>query len=431
MSQERSSLLNESPVSPQSPLRVLHIVYPNFGYTFSGTTKHTLVLMRNWANPNIRLSLWGSDYPIDAQRGNQQFLWGGSSPRRHTRFVRIRWMLQLLWMLFRRRKEYDVVHFHILWWGTLLSPLLLHLLDKKMVYHMTLLGSDNPSAVGAQNLGWLMLALYKNFDGVIGLAPALIKDCREQHLSSELLVLPGFLVFDPPALPNPDRRAQVRQELGISDNDRVLIFVGSVIARKGIDILIDAFIRLALERPNLRLLLVGASTLAENPRLDDKFVAAQRDKLVNAKLDERVIWAGLISDELALIDRYIASDIFVFPTRAEGQGYVILEAMSCGLPVICTNLRGVTDMMVNTGETGTLVEVGDLGGFVSATAKLLDNMAICQQMGTIARQKALSDFGFEAYCNTLAQYYYRVAGKDFVAHALQNDGDRLPRSQRQ
>lgn len=387
------------------PLRVIHVVAPAFGYTFSGTTKHTLRLIREWPISEINMTIWGTTFfqqPIEKRQ-----LW--SKTVRHTRRVRLLWAARLLWMLIRDRRQYDLVHVHTLWWGGLLTPLVARLLGKKAIYHITLLGSDNPSSVAAQSLGGLKLALFRKFNGVIGLTPALVNDCRQQKLRSKQLVLPGFLVFDPPKSPDEARRRFTRQRWGIPDTATVLLFVGSIIPRKGAHTLVDMFVRLASQRPDLWMLMVGAHTRKENPRMDERFVYTQKDKLRQAGLSDRVVWAGLINDETELIDSYLSSDLFVFPTQAEGQGYVILEAMGCGLPVVCSHLPGVTDVMVVPNDTGYLVDVDDLDGFIAATTRLLDNPTLCHKMGEAGRKRAVADFGFEAYCHKLAGFYRRVA----------------------
>lgn len=393
----------------QKKLRVIHVVAPAFGYTFSGITKPILRLIREWKEPDIDLVLWGTDY-LQHSNGTDDSASLWSSDFRYTRRVRFLWAVRLLSMLIRQRRNYDLVHIHTLWWGGLLAPLVCHLLGKKAIYSMTLLGSDTPGALVVQRLGRLKLALFKRFHGVIGLTPALIEDCHQHNLSCALKVLPGYLVFDNSLLTRANtNRQNIRQQWKISDCAQVLLFVGSVISRKGIDILIDLFIHLASVRPDLYLVLVGAYRPFENSRLDKEFVWRQQEKLERAGLNKRVVWAGLISDEASLIDIYYASDLFIFPTRAEGQGFVVLEAMGCGLPVVCSCLPGVTDVMVTHDKTGYLVEANDLAGFVAATTKLLDDPELREKMGAAGRARALSDFGFKTYCCNLADFYRLVA----------------------
>jgi len=396
-------------VTPESrTLRVIHVVYPSFGYTFSGTTKPTLRLLREWREPGIELSLWGSDYLAKSAEGAAQ-LW--STPIRHTRSVRLRWSLQLSWMLIRERRRYDIVHVHTLWWGGVLAPVVAHLVGRKAVYHMTLLGSDNPSSLASQGLGWLKLACFKQYDGLIGVSSALVDDCHGR-CRAEMLVLPYYVTFDPPGKAAEARRVAARRRLRIPVDAQVLLFVGSIIRRKGVDVLTDLFLRLSQRCGNVWLLLVGANSLAENPRMDQSFVDTLNQKLTAANLVDRVVWTGLVADEGKLVDCYLASDLFVFPTRAEGLPSVVLEAMACGLPVLCSHLPGVTDMMVTSGENGYLVEVDDLPGFEAAVTTLLADPALCERMGAAGRERVQRDFSFDAYCRKLAGFYRQVATKE-------------------
>jgi phosphatidylinositol alpha-1,6-mannosyltransferase len=202
---------------------------------------------------------------------------------------------------------------------------------------------------------------------------------------------------------------------------QVLLFVGSIIKRKGVDTLVELFLRLSRQRAGMYLCLVGANCPNDNPRLDQGFVDVLRHKLSQANLADRVIWAGLVADATRLTDYYLASDIFVFPTRAEGLPSVVLEAMSCDLPVVASLLPGATDAMVTPGETGFLVEVDDLGGFEQAVTTLLDDPSLRRRMGAAGRARVEREFGFDAYCRKLAQFYREVAGRPAPANHREED----------
>lgn len=385
-------------------LRVMHIVAPAFGYTFSGPTRRILRLLREWNVPGIDVFVWGSTY-LEHSSPNRN-LW--STPVRHTRSVRLLWSLRLLWVLICQRRNYDLLHVHTLWWGGLLAPLLARLLGKKAVYHMSLLGSDSPSGLLAQPLGRLKLSLFKQYHGLIGVSPALIHDCEQYGCEAELLVLSNPMsLHHIPIKMNSDRPV-VRQQLGIPNNVHVLLYTGSIIQRKGVDLLIDLFIQLAAQRDDVWLVLVGAYSRTENPRLDENFVNEQRSKLERTGANGRVVWAGLVRDETELINSYLACDLFVFPSRAEGMPNVVIEAMGCGLPVVCSHLPGITDTVVVHEETGLLVPLDSLDGFISATTKLLNDQDLRTQMGEEGKKRAMALFGFERYCQKLAQFYHRI-----------------------
>jgi len=287
-----------------------------------------------------------------------------------------------------------------------------HLVGKKAAYTLTRQDMDDPSSVVRESLGSLKIALMKRFDGIIGISPALVEDCLRHKFSSKILLLPNFLLLQElEAGRNHLRRSAVRERLGIPPDAGVLLFVGSAIERKGIDVLVDTFIGLARENNNLRLVLVGPMDSKESPKIDDQYVAQQKQKLSGAGLSERVIWTGTLRAGVQLADYYHISDVFVFPTRSEGLGNVIIEAMACELPIVATYLHGVTDMLVTPGESGYLAERDNVEGFVSATRQLLNDPELRHTMGAAGRKHMLQYFSFDSYRDKLAAFYRMLAGE--------------------
>ena len=395
----------------QKPLRVLWVVNPGFGRTFSGQMLVLRKLLDDWNHPGIEFSIFDPEIgkvekcPVSRLSADSALF---QEPVHYSRQQSLAWSIRLPFILLKYAKQYDIINLINLWWGTLLSPLVLHPLGKKVVYDMTLLGDDNPSTLAASHLGKLKLALFKQFDGVTGLSPALVEDCRRQQFSGQLLLQPNFLAFDPQDGDAPDLSAEVKLRLNLPVDSQVILFVGSIISRKGVDIVVEVFSHLAARYPRLRLVLVGPNTHQENPRLDEGFVQAMKTRLVVDNLTERVLWAGLVNDSQSLSDYYRAADIFLFPSRAEGLGNVILEAMAAGLPVVASNLPGVTDFLISSGEQGYLIQPEDLSGFITAVEKLINDRDQRQKLGTQARKTILEKFAFENYCQTKAEFYHAV-----------------------
>jgi UDP-glucose:(heptosyl)LPS alpha-1,3-glucosyltransferase len=152
------------------------------------------------------------------------------------------------------------------------------------------------------------------------------------------ILAPGF---DPETF-NPKRRAQRRAEararFGYGEGDRVLLFVGNELERKGFDVLLDAVAR--LKEPAVKLL--GAGRVAP---------VAYRSLLEQVGLTDRLQWVGN-SNDVALL--HAASDAFVLPTRYEPWGLVIVEALGSGLPVVTSRLAGAA-RTVQDGQTGRLL----------------------------------------------------------------------------
>ena len=394
-------------------IRVVHVVPSVFGQRFGGHTHYLYSLLSGWQDRDITLDLWGPRVkPLNINSGNLAYqllegahLWADA--RAPGRLGRSWAAARMLAAFVSRRNDFDIVHFHFLWWGELLSPVVLHSMGKKVVFTMSLYGSDNPGTIAAER-GALAISLLRRFDGFVALSPALAEDCAN-HGFSNVLCLPNFLaVPELAAGRNESLRAAMRVRHQIPPKDPVLLFIGAAIQRKGLDILVESYIRVAEGHPHVWLVLVGPCSRAEaGSGLDPSFVDELRCRLHEAHLSDRVIWTGMVTDKRELVGYYSAADIFVFPTRREGSPNVLVEAMAAGLPVVATNLPGCTDNLVVDGEDGFLVPPEDIGAFTQAVESLVSDPTLLARMSVSARLRSRL-FDFESYRSRLKDFYVRT-----------------------
>jgi glycosyltransferase involved in cell wall biosynthesis len=158
------------------------------------------------------------------------------------------------------------------------------------------------------------------------------------------------------------------------DGDIVFLFCGQMIARKGLDILLDAFQELGT---NARLLLVGRE--AELSALLAPLPAAIRD---------RITYAGFQPpDELP---RFFAmADVFVLPSRYDGWGVVVNQALGAGLPILCSDQVGAGRDLVRDGVNGLRFRAGDVLELKNAMARCLENPQRLKEWGDASRKLAL------------------------------------------
>jgi len=137
-----------------------------------------------------------------------------------------------------------------------------------------------------------------------------------------------------------------RAVFGIPADAVVMVTIGRLVARKGVDTLIEVVRRAST--PNLHLIVIGEGPLSGK-------LAAQA---AEAGISSNVHFTGSVSeaDKYGLLH---ASDFYVSASLHEGFGLVFLEAMACGLPVVCFDEGGQTDFLAD-GATGRLVEVGNV-----------------------------------------------------------------------
>ena len=141
--------------------------------------------------------------------------------------------------------------------------------------------------------------------------------------------------FRPPA--SLAERIAIRRQLGIGAHDPVLLFVGPITARKGVDLLLEAWSRIALDWPRAHLLLVGPRQAENNPQ-EAAFHRKLNELVEASRAPERIHFLGLVPN----VEDYMrAADIFVFTSRREGMPNVVPEAMASGLPVISTPFLGL------------------------------------------------------------------------------------------
>ncbi len=172
--------------------------------------------------------------------------------------------------------------------------------------------------------------------------------------------------------PDPDTRREVRAELGIADDEIVMVFAGRVNRDKGVPELLEAFTRLRQAGHRVRLLVVGPEEGAILPR----------------PLPDGVLAIGYTQT----LHRYFkASDIFCLPSHREGFGLVLIEAGACGLPAIASRIYGITDAMLD-GVTGLLHTAEDANDIAAKAERLIRDPALRKQFGDAARARALKEF---------------------------------------
>ena len=163
---------------------------------------------------------------------------------------------------------------------------------------------------------------------------------------------------------HPVDRVTARSRYGLPENARVLISVGGLVERKGMQRVIDCLPALIEHHPDLHYLIVGGAS----PEGDNR--AELTAQVARLGLAGRVHFLGTLpSDELKW--PLSASDVFVLATRNEGWANVFLEAMACGLPVVTTDVGGNAEVVCRA-ELGSIVPFGDAAALQRALHVALD-----------------------------------------------------------
>ncbi|MDO4747758.1 MAG: glycosyltransferase family 4 protein [Eubacteriales bacterium] len=151
-------------------------------------------------------------------------------------------------------------------------------------------------------------------------------------------------------------REDLRTEFGFEKDDFVFMSVGQLSVRKNHEVAIKALSRIKDER--VKYLLVGFGELEEH----------LKDLVSQLSLENRVVFAGFRNDIKELLH---AVDAFVFPSLQEGLPVSLMEAMAAGLPVVCSEIRGNTDLLEGTGG-GYMYGCYDVDDFAHGMGKIVN-----------------------------------------------------------
>ncbi|MFN0242954.1 MAG: glycosyltransferase [Planctomycetota bacterium] len=189
-------------------------------------------------------------------------------------------------------------------------------------------------------------------------------------------------------------RAAVRTALEATGDDVVVLALGSLVQRKGIDVLIEAVARLAARGVRPWVWIAGDG--AERDVLE---------KLARSHgVDARVRFLGRRDDAADLI---VACDIFVQPARREGLGVAALEAMALRRPVVASRVGGLAEAVAD-GRTGLLVPPGDAVALADALDRLVHDGALRAELGRNGPARIADGFQAEQMVASYEELYRKV-----------------------
>lgn len=390
-------------------IKVLHIFAPNFRQRFGGPIVNWQLYFSKWDDPSIEHLVLDTEAGIILP-AKEAFDFDISGPQKVSdRWERWTWAVRLLYGLRKYASSYDLQHFHLIWWGSLLAANWASRRKIPTIYESVLLDSDTPGAIGNERLGRLKLNYLQKFTGILAISEGIAEDYLNHGFSTTQVHMQMNAIdtdlFEP--LQDPKAREKFRHDFNLPLDASVLLFTGSLIQRKGVDLLVDAFIEVSQLDTDLFLWLVGPKDRSENPSMDEDFVTSLKQKVMGVGLSERVSFHGMIAERGRLAEAYQAADVFVFPSRKEGLPNVVLEAMACGLPVIVSNLPGLKGV-INPNENGFLVPIDDVQVLTKQIEYVTENPVAAEQVGQSAHIYVESRHSFCEWQKAMAGYYHQL-----------------------
>ncbi|MCB1182867.1 glycosyltransferase family 4 protein [bacterium] len=310
-------------------------------------------------------------------------------------------VLGALWSV---RDRFDCLHVNGFPDPYLMWVAFCRLLGKRLVLQSTLMGSDDGEAYRRNHRGGaLRVRQLACVDAITAISRPLIASFTDIGFPADKLVyLPqgvDLARFTPATAA--EKRA-LRSERGLDPDGPLVLFVGTILERKGVDLLVEAWAAVQARLPGAQLALVGMHEFDgshENRDALNAFAGAMRERVAAGGL--RVVFAGLHND---IVPWYRAADLFVLPSRKEGFGNVILEAMACRVPVVVTPMDGVALETVDPGVNGLIVR--DVPELAAGIASLLEDPERAARFGEAGAARVRRLFDLEAIADRYDELYF-------------------------
>lgn len=294
---------------------------------------------------------------------------------------------------FLKREKFDIVHVHTETGGFMLrlSCLIQSKCNTKFVYTPHGMSFWKGSSLKSQLVyrpleRWICSAMDMN----LGMNMEEVENLKRWNQRTAHYV--HGVGLNVARMQNPARsREQMREEFGLTESDKFIASIGELDDNKNHITVIKALATLG--RKDFKYVVCGVG-----PNKDMLLAEAE-----HMGLKENVILAGY---RLDIPDVLNAADIFVFPSFHEGMPVSALEAMACGLPIICSEIRGNVDI-IREGDNGYLFQPSDVETLARKLEYLLDDAEKRKIMG-LKNKENVKDFSLESVTEELKKIYKSV-----------------------
>jgi glycosyltransferase involved in cell wall biosynthesis len=289
--------------------------------------------------------------------------------------------------------QIDVVHIH-----SPLSPLIKTSLPLITTIHTPMLMDERYvkitsiyslfSKISAKFVSYpLELKLIQASDMVTTVTKSIAQELKEYHFDPEEVVVIGNGV---------DEKFFVPAQNMIEDDNKYIMYVGRMDREKGLFDLVECGEHMCNQRSDISFILAGRG------RDLDKL----KKKVRKLGLRDKFIFLGQVGKD-KLVQLYQNATIFAFPSYHEGLPTALLEAMSCGLPIVATDVRGNRDL-ISSGEDGILVPPRSPKEMVDAISMLLDDEKMRRRLGKNARKTIEEHYTWDTVSNDILRCYESI-----------------------
>jgi glycosyltransferase involved in cell wall biosynthesis len=388
------------------PLRILQII-PSISLVYGGPSQMIKGLSSALASQGVDVTVLTTDsngdvgqppldVPLDqpVEQDGYQLRYFRCSP-----FRRYKFSLDLLQWLWCRSREFDLAHIHALFSPVSTAAAALAR-RKKLPYILRPLGTLDPADLQKKRqLKQIYAALWER-PNLAGAAGIHFTSAQEAKISERFgtqtrdLVMP--LGVTPLTMPPP---GEARRQLGISDNQPLLLFMSRLDPKKGLNLLIPALKKLLAEGVHFHFVLAGT-----NPQ-DPDYESQIAEQIKASPLSSCTTITGFVTGQLkaALLQD---ADLFVLPSYYENFGIAVAEAMVAATPVVISNQVHIWEEVEKT-QAGWVCAC-DVEALTECLRESLQDAGERQRRGMKGQEYALRNYSWDAIAQQMIQVYRQI-----------------------
>ncbi len=248
-------------------------------------------------------------------------------------------------------------------------------------------GQDEPQV--ADGRGALSRWAFRSAKLILPVSPNLVRRCEDAGIpGSKIRLTPNGVDIDRFKPATREERSALRREFRWSDHERVVVFVGFFSRDKRPDLLFRAWQQVVKRGVSAKLVYVGA-TSSPYFEIDEGLAREIRSGAAAFGRPDDVVF---VPPTHAMERYYRAADAFALSSVREAHPVALLEAMACGLPCVASRIDGATDVILEDGTNGRLVEPDDELAMAAALTDVLCDSGRAASLGARARATVVSRY---------------------------------------
>lgn len=303
-------------------------------------------------------------------------------------------------LLYKKRKNYDIIHSHGAYYKNSIIGLIGKFFKKGTVVKVSMSNNDL-SDIGRGFYGRVHKTFFRMIDLYISISSEITEELNKViPYYKRLVEIPNGVDTDRFKPATLEQKEYLREILKLPPG-LIFLYVGGISKRKNIEWLIKTWTKFFREAPNASLVVVGPVS-----REDDKKILF--DSISNYLDQHRLKKKIIFRDYTDIIEKYFqASDIFILPSKNEGMPNALIEAMSCGLACMTTKVSGASDLIIDE-KTGLFFDTDSEKDFYEKIMWLKDNPRERDRIGNAAREMILQKYSLHKISKRYADLYYEL-----------------------